>query len=143
VIPRIPKQVERSTYVLIASLALVLLYGQRRPMPDSVWRVGNPAGTAVLQVIFCLGSAIVMVSTFLIRHSDLFGLRQVWWYFSGKNATSRWDSKKAAAVSTGAASHLSGFSIGLLVNARQYGCAFVVLAGHDRLHLCRDLVDTN
>jgi len=80
----IPKQVERSTYVLIASLALVLLYGEWRPMPDLVWRVGNPAGTAVLQVIFWLGWAIVLVSTFLISHSDLFGLRQVWWYFSGK-----------------------------------------------------------
>jgi protein-S-isoprenylcysteine O-methyltransferase Ste14 len=80
----VPKQVERSTYVLIASLLLVLLYWQWQPMPDIVWRVENQTGQAVLYAVFGLGWVMVLVSTFLINHFDLFGLRQVWLYFVGR-----------------------------------------------------------
>jgi methanethiol S-methyltransferase len=74
----VPAPVERTTYVLLASLALILLYWQWRPMPELIWSVTNPAGVAILQAIFWAGWAMVLISTFLISHLELFGLRQVY-----------------------------------------------------------------
>jgi protein-S-isoprenylcysteine O-methyltransferase Ste14 len=75
----VPAPVERSTYVLFASLALILLFWQWRPLPQPVWSVTGPAALAIWTV-FALGWATVLTSTFLINHFDLFGLRQVWDY---------------------------------------------------------------
>jgi protein-S-isoprenylcysteine O-methyltransferase Ste14 len=72
----VPRSVERSTFVLFASLALLLLYWQWRPLPQPIWSVGGAAGV-VLQASFWLGWALVFASTFLIHHFELFGLRQV------------------------------------------------------------------
>jgi protein-S-isoprenylcysteine O-methyltransferase Ste14 len=74
----VPKSIERSTYVLLASLVLVLLFWQWRPLPQVVWSVESAPAAAVLWSIFALGWAMVLVGTFLIQHFDLFGLRQVW-----------------------------------------------------------------
>lgn len=74
----VPKSIERSTYVLLASLALVLLFWQWRPIPGTIWSVENAAGQAALWSVFAFGWAMVLVGTFLIQHFDLFGLRQVY-----------------------------------------------------------------
>jgi protein-S-isoprenylcysteine O-methyltransferase Ste14 len=74
----VPHSVERSTYVLAASLALGLLLWQWRPIPEPVvWRVESATATTLVWSVFGLGWAIVFLSTFLINHFELFGLRQV------------------------------------------------------------------
>jgi len=74
----VPQSVERTTYVVLASVALLLLYWQWRPIPDVVWSVSHPASVVTLQAVFWIGWVTVLVSTFLINHFELFGLRQVW-----------------------------------------------------------------
>jgi protein-S-isoprenylcysteine O-methyltransferase Ste14 len=83
----IPPPVERSTYVLVSSLALGLLCWQWRPLPALVWRVTNPTGRSLVLAVFLAGWAIALLSSFLIDHFDLFGLRQVYLYASGRPYT--------------------------------------------------------
>jgi protein-S-isoprenylcysteine O-methyltransferase Ste14 len=79
----VPSSVERSTYVLLSSLILILLYWQWRPMPDVIWAVTNRIGAGILTALFWLGWGIALVSTFLINHFDLFGLQQVFSHWRG------------------------------------------------------------
>lgn len=73
----VPTSVERSTYVVFASAALLLLYWQWRPIGEPIWTVEQPLAAAALQGVFWLGWLLVLFSTFLINHFELFGLRQV------------------------------------------------------------------
>jgi methanethiol S-methyltransferase len=80
----LPRPLERSTYVLCSSLALTFLFWQWRPLGGLVWSVADPAGRLALWALFAFGWGLVLVSTFLINHFDLFGLRQVWLYLRGR-----------------------------------------------------------
>ncbi len=73
----VPKSVERSTFVLFATAALALLLWQWRPMPDVIWSVTNPIAVAVIHALFWIGWGVLLLSTFLLNHFELFGLRQV------------------------------------------------------------------
>jgi len=83
----VPKRIERSTYVLISSLLLLLLFWQWRPLPEIVWEAGNRTAQLILEALFWIGWLIAIHSTFLIDHWDLFGLRQVYLYLQGKEYT--------------------------------------------------------
>ena len=74
----VPQPVERSTYVLLASLALLAVFHLWQPMSTVIWEVEASAGQLVLQVLFWVGWLLVLVSTFLIDHFELFGFKQVW-----------------------------------------------------------------
>ena len=84
----VPRPVERSTYVLLASLSLILLYWQWRPLTATIWTVENEALAQALNVGFWIGWAFVFISTCLISHLELFGLQQVFDRFLGREAAS-------------------------------------------------------
>ena len=80
----VPWAIERSTYVLCASLALLLLFWQWRPIGMPIWSIENPIARGAVWMLFAAGWATVLVVTFLINHFDLFGLRQVWLPLTGR-----------------------------------------------------------
>ena len=82
----VPRSVERSTYVLVASLILALLFWQWRPIEGALWHVDGAAG-GVLWALYALGWLIVLLATFMINHFDLFGLRQVYLRLTGSAYT--------------------------------------------------------
>lgn len=77
----IPEAAERSTYVLMSSLALILVFWRWEPIGGVIWHVDHPLGRGLLLAGFAFGWLTVLVTTFLINHFDLFGLRQVWKFF--------------------------------------------------------------
>lgn len=80
----VPKHVERSTYVLFSSLALIALFAFWRPLPTTVWEVEATAGRAVLWGLFGAGWLVVFSGSYMIDHFELFGLRQVWSHLKGE-----------------------------------------------------------
>jgi protein-S-isoprenylcysteine O-methyltransferase Ste14 len=83
----VPPAVERSTFVLAATLLLALLMWQWRPIAQPVvWSISDPVASGLLLGVFWLGWAVLFVSTFLINHFELFGLAQVHAYATGRQA---------------------------------------------------------
>lgn len=83
----IPPAIERSTYVLLSSLALLLLYWQWQPLPQVVWQVQNALVSTIITILYFVGWTIVLLSTFMINHFELFGLEQI--YNNFKNSPSK------------------------------------------------------
>ncbi len=80
----VPPQIERSTYLLFTNLVLVLMYWQWKPIPALVWDFQQPAIRMALWGLFAAGWVVILLSTFLINHFDLFGLQQVWSHFRNR-----------------------------------------------------------
>ena len=83
----IPQEAERSTYTLLSSVALIALFAFWEPIGGIVWNVEAPVSQALIYGAYAFGWVLVLVSTFLINHFDLFGLRQVWLQLRGKPYT--------------------------------------------------------
>ena len=79
----VPAAAERSTFVLSASLTMLLLFRYWEPLPGTVWRVENPIAVVLLRGLFVLGWLTVLISTFLIDHFEFLGLKQAWCNFTG------------------------------------------------------------
>jgi protein-S-isoprenylcysteine O-methyltransferase Ste14 len=84
----VPEVAERSTYLLFSCLALFVLFWKWQPMGGVIWNVESHYGRIALYSLYAIGWGIVLLCTFLINHFDLFGLRQVWLYLTGKPYTS-------------------------------------------------------
>jgi len=80
----VPESAERSTYMLFTCLALIALFLLWQPVGGLIWTVASPIGRALLYGAFALGWGLLLLSTFLLNHFDLFGLRQVWLQLTGK-----------------------------------------------------------
>ncbi|MET0717210.1 MAG: methanethiol S-methyltransferase [Pseudoxanthomonas sp.] len=83
----IPESAERSTYTLLSSLALILLFWLWSPIGGVVWEVRNEAARVAIHAAYAFGWALLLYTTFLLNHFDLFGLRQVWLQFRGRPYT--------------------------------------------------------
>jgi len=80
----VPASVERSTYVLFSSVALLVLFWKWEPIGGVIWNVENSVGRITLWMLYAIGWLVVLIATFLINHFDLFGLRQVWCSLLGR-----------------------------------------------------------
>ena len=83
----VPAHLERSTYVLFSTVLLGALVHYWQPLGGVIWQITDPFASAVIHVVFVLGWAIMLLSTFQLNHFDLFGLRQAWLYAQGKPYT--------------------------------------------------------
>ena len=81
----IPKSAERSTYVLLSNFAMILLFVFWQPMGGVIWSVESSLTKTVMITLYMFGWSLVVISTFLIEHFELFGLKQVWYQFKGQS----------------------------------------------------------
>lgn len=82
----VPEPIERTTFVFAATLTLALMLWQWRPIAEPmVWQVNDSAGRLALQIVFWTGWGVLLTSTFLLNHFELFGLRQVWTFLTGRS----------------------------------------------------------
>ena len=135
----VPWTIERSTYVLCASLALLLLFWQWRPIGIQIWSIENAAARAVLWTLFAAGWATVLVVTFLINHFDLFGLRQVWLPLIGRPYT-RVSFRTPLPYRFVRHPLYFGFLLAFWMTPTMTLAHLVFAAGHDRLHRAGDPV---
>ena len=134
----VPHAVERATYVLLASLTLALLFWQWQPMTQPIWSATSQAGAVIMWAISLSGWAMVLLSTFLINHFELFGLRQVYIWLRGRTYPAS-DIQDAVSLQACPASALSGFLACLLGNAIHDAWTPAVRCGHHWLHPDRHL----
>lgn len=80
----VPAAIERSTFVLVTCAILALLFTHWRPLPEVVWSVTHPIASAALTALSFVGWGIVLASSFMVSHFDLFGLRQTWFRFTDR-----------------------------------------------------------
>lgn len=80
----VPKEMERSTFVLATNLVLILMFWQWRPMPTTIWELESPLAAGLLYGVSAIGWGVVLMATIYIHHFDLFGMRQTWLAFRGK-----------------------------------------------------------
>lgn len=83
----VPKPIERSTFMVFTCVALVILFYFWQPLGGIVWTITHPISVVLIYTLFAMGWGLVLLSSFLINHFDLFGLRQVWLYFRKKPYT--------------------------------------------------------
>jgi len=83
----IPKEIERSTYVLSSTAILAAIVYFWQPLGGVIWNITNPIAVSAIYTLFAIGWAILFLASFQINHFDLFGLRQVWLHFTGKPYT--------------------------------------------------------
>ena len=129
----IPESAERSTYVLFSSLALIALFIFWQPLGGVVWEVRDPIWGAALYSLFAFGWLLVLVSTFLINHFDLFGLRQVWLQLLGRPYTAA-EVRHARTLQAGAPSAVPGLAVRVLGHADHDGHAPAVRLHDHGLH---------
>ena len=135
----LPQAAERSTYVLASSLALILLFWQWSPLGGVIWEIENPTGRAVMYGAFGFGFLLVLYTTFLINHFDLFGLRQVWLYLIGRDYTSL-TFRHAWSIPSDQASPVSRMVFRVLGDADDDGHPPAVRGDDHGLHPGRDSV---
>jgi protein-S-isoprenylcysteine O-methyltransferase Ste14 len=135
----VPEAAERSTYVLFSSLALLLLFWQWRPLGGVVWSVESQAGRVGVYGLYFFGWLLLLASTFMIDHFDLFGLRQVWRHLLGRPYVQTEFRTPGLYRHVRHPIYLSWLCI-FWAAPRDDGGPPCLRAGDDRLHLRRDSV---